>query len=461
MAGFLDRVDSFFRISARGSTLGKEIKGGLITFLSMSYILVVNPFILQGAAEGYTFTELFTATALAAAFSSLLMGFYARFPVALAPGMGVNAFLTFTICYSMGFTFEQALAAVLVSGILFLVISVTGLRTKMIEDIPSSMKIAITAGIGFFIAVIGLYNSGIITQGGTSALMFGNLADPGILLSILCLVTTIALWLKNKWYAVIVGIIVTWAAGLVLAFTGTYSEVGLIPDLDGIELFSMPDAGLFGKVFEGFSDIEASMIIPFVAAVVSLLVVNLFDTTGTLIGVSRMAGLMDEKGHAEGLDKAMISDATGSVIGAVCGTSTTTSFIESATGIESGGRTGLMSVIVGLLFLASLMLSGALSTITSACTVGALVLVGIMMMRNMKEIDWYEPITCAMAFFTIFVMGLSGSITNGIAAGVFVYVGGLLILGRRKEIPSTLWVLTILFLVYFAINYAAIPLEWI
>ena len=460
MGSSLDGVDSFFRISERGSSFGTEIKGGLITFLSMSYILVVNPFILEGAAEGYTFLQLFTATALAAALSCLLMGFYARFPVSLAPGMGVNAFIAFTICYSMGFTFEQALAVVLVSGIAFFLISVTGLRKRIIEDIPNSMKLAITAGIGFFIVVIGLYNSGLIDSGETSAMTLGNLSDPGVLLSLLCIATTLAMWLRNRWYAVIGGILMTWAIGLVLAFMGVYSETGLIPELEGVKLVSMPDAALFGKVFEGFT-LEGAMIVPFIAAAISLLVVNIFDTTGTLIGVSKAAGLMDDEGHAEGIDKAMKSDAAGSIIGAVCGTSTTTSFIESATGIESGARTGLMTVVVGLLFFVSLFLGGAMATFTSACTVGALVLVGIMMMRNVREIDWHDPLTCAMAFMTIFIMGLSGSITNGIAAGVFVYVGGLLVLGRRREVPATLWMLTILFLVYFVINYAAIPLEWI
>ena len=460
MGSSLDGVDSFFRISERGSSFGTEIKGGLITFLSMSYILVVNPFILEGAAEGYTFLQLFTATALAAALSCLLMGFYARFPVSLAPGMGVNAFIAFTICYSMGFTFEQALAVVLVSGIAFFLISVTGLRKRIIEDIPNSMKLAITAGIGFFIVVIGLYNSGLIDSGETSAMTLGNLSDPGVLLSLLCIATTLAMWLRNRWYAVIGGILMTWAIGLVLAFMGVYSETGLIPELEGVKLVSMPDAALFGKVFEGFT-LEGAMIVPFIAAAMSRLVVNIFDTTGTLIGVSKAAGLMDDEGHAEGIDKAMKSDAAGSIIGAVCGTSTTTSFIESATGIESGARTGLMTVVVGLLFFVSLFLGGAMATFTSACTVGALVLVGIMMMRNVREIDWHDPLTCAMAFMTIFIMGLSGSITNGIAAGVFVYVGGLLVLGRRREVPATLWMLTILFLVYFVINYAAIPLEWI
>ena len=460
MGSFLDSVDSFFRISERGSSFGTEIKGGLTTFLSMSYILVVNPFILEGAAEGYTFLQLFTATALAAALSCLLMGLYARFPVSLAPGMGVNAFMAFTICYSMGFTFEQALAVVLVSGMAFFLISVTGLRKRIIEDIPNSMKLAITAGIGFFIVVIGLYNSGLIDSGETSAMTLGNLSDPGVLLSLLCIATTLAMWLRNRWYAVIGGILMTWAIGLVLAFMDVYSETGLIPELGGVKLVSMPDAALFGKVFEGFT-LEGAMIVPFIAAAISLLVVNIFDTTGTLIGVSKAAGLMDDEGHAEGIDKAMESDAAGSIIGAVCGTSTTTSFIESATGIESGARTGLMTVVVGLLFFVSLILGGAMATFTSACTVGALVLVGIMMIRNVREIDWHDPLTCAMAFMTIFIMGLSGSITNGIAAGVFVYVGGLLVLGRRREVPATLWMLTILFLVYFVINYAAIPLEWI
>ena len=300
MSDFKASIDSYFRITERGSTIGTELRGGLITFLSMVYILIVNPNILGTPAglAGYTAAELFTATAMAAIIACILMGLYSRFPVALAPGMGVNAFLSYTICLTMGFTFEQGLLVVFVSGILFLILTVSGWRERILDEIPGSMKLAISAGIGFFIALVGLFNAGIITHGAGSALAIGKLGDPGVLLSLFCLVVTLILWFMKKWYAVIVGLIVTWVVGVIMGQSGVTSDlvssgIFLIPGWSPDNFVSTPDFGLFGAVFSNFEMFAADMWPAFIAATVSLFVVDMFDTAGTLIGVGGAAGMID------------------------------------------------------------------------------------------------------------------------------------------------------------------------
>jgi len=460
MSDFTQKIDEFFRISARGSTIQNEIKGGIITFLAMVYILIVNPNILGPSAVGYTFDQLFTATALASIIACLLMGLYSRFPVALAPGMGVNAFLSYTICLGMGFTFEQGLMVVFISGILFLILTVSGLRMKILDSIPKSMKLAISAGIGFFIALLGLFNAGIIEHAQASALQLGQLADPGVLLALFCLIITLVMWYKKLWFAVIGGMLATWIVGLIMGAMDVNSATILIPHWNN-DVISNPDFGLFAKVFTGFDMFAGSLWMSFIAAIVSLFVVDMFDTAGTLIGVGGAAEMIDDNGHLQDGEKALTCDAVASMAGAVCGTSTTTSFIESTTGIDAGARTGLMPVVVGLMFAIALLFSPVFGTFTSACTVGALVLVGILMIKSVKDIEWEDPVTCVMAFLTIFIMGLAGSITDGIAFGIFAWVIGKTITGKVKEITPIIWVLTVVFLIYFVINYAAIPNGWL
>ncbi len=457
MSDFKASIDSYFRITERGSTFGTELRGGVITFLAMAYILIVNPNILGPAAPGYTTEQLFTATAMAAIIACILMGIYSRFPVALAPGMGVNAFLSYTICLGMGFTFEQGLMIVFISGILFLLLTVSGWRERILDEIPGSMKLAISAGIGFFISVVGLYNAGIIVHGNGSAMAIGDLGDPGVLLSLFCLLLTLVLWFMKKWYAVIVGLIATWVVGIIMGNAGATSDlveqgIYLIPTWSPESFVSTPDFGLFGAVFTNFEMFENAMWPSFIAAAVSLFVVDMFDTAGTLIGVGGAAGMIDENGHLKNGSKALTCDAVATVAGAVCGTSTTTSFIESTTGISAGARTGIMPIVVGILFIVALFFSGFFGTFTSACTVGALVLVGIMMIKNVKDIEWDDPVMCAMAFMTIFMMGLSGSITDGIAFGIFAFVIGKVVTKKSKEITVIIWALAIIFLIYFLLK---------
>ncbi len=457
MSDFKASIDSYFRITERGSTFGTELRGGVITFLAMVYILIVNPNILGPAAPGYTTEQLFTATAMAAIIACILMGIYSRFPVALAPGMGVNAFLSYTICITMGFTFEQGLMVVFVSGILFLILTVSGWRERILDEIPGSMKLAISAGIGFFISVVGLFNAGIIVHGEGSALAIGDLGDPGVLLSLFCLLVTLVLWFMKKWYAVIVGLIATWVVGIIMGNAGVTSDlvkegIFLIPTWSPDSFVSTPDFGLFGAVFTNFEMFEGAMWPSFIAAAVSLFVVDMFDTAGTLIGVGGAAGMIDENGHLKNGSKALTCDAVATVAGAVCGTSTTTSFIESTTGINAGARTGIMPIVVGILFIVALFFSGFFGTFTSACTVGALVLVGIMMIKSVKDIEWDDPVMCAMAFMTIFMMGLSGSITDGIAFGVFAFVIGKIVTKKSKDISVIIWALAVIFFIYFLLK---------
>ena len=457
MSDFKASIDSYFRITERGSTFGTELRGGVITFLAMVYILIVNPNILGPAAPGYTTGQLFTATAMAAIIACILMGIYSRFPVALAPGMGVNAFLSYTICLTMGFTFEQGLLVVFISGILFLILTVSGWRERVLDEIPGSMKLAISAGIGFFISVVGLYNAGIIVHGSGSALAIGKLGDPGVLLSLFCIVVTLVLWFMKKWYAVIFGLIATWIVGIIMGEAGVVSDlvkdgIYLIPGWSPDSFVSTPDFGLFGAVFTNFEMFDGGMWPAFIAAAVSLFVVDMFDTAGTLIGVGGAAGMIDENGHLKNGSKALTCDAVATIAGAVCGTSTTTSFIESTTGINAGARTGIMPIVVGILFIVALFFSGFFGTFTSACTVGALVLVGIMMIKSVKGIEWDDPVMCAMAFMTIFMMGLSGSITDGIAFGIFAFVIGKVITKKSKDISVIIWALAVIFFVYFLLN---------
>ena len=239
------------------------------------------------------------------------------------------------------------------------------------------------------------------------------------------------------------------------------SALFLIPSWDPGNFVSSPDFGLFGAVFTGFEMIPNTLIMSFIAAVVSLFVIDMFDTAGTLIGIGTEAGMIDSEGHLTDGEKALTSDAIASMAGAVVGTSTTTSFIESTTGIQAGARTGLMPVVVGLLFAVALVFSGFFGTFTSACTVGALVLVGIMMIKGVKDIEWTDPVTCGMAFMTIFMMGLAGSITDGIAFGIYTWVGGKIATGKTKEISPMIWILFAIFIVYFFINYTVIPNGWL
>ncbi len=443
-------LDSFFRISERGSDVRTELKGGLITFLAMVYILTVNPYILMDGAGAYAnFAPLFTATCLAAIFACLLMGLYARFPVALAPGMGINAFLAYTICLTLGFNYPQALMTVFISGLLFFVLSIFGVRERIMNSIPKSFRMSITAGIGFFIAYIGLVNAGIIVNTSPAGLVpgFGDLSSGPVVLAILSIVITLALHFRGSWYAGIAGILISCIIGLIFGIIQVPAD-----------FYSAPDFSYAGILFTDFEMFDISMIPAFLVAILSLLMVDMFDTVGTLLAVGGRAGMIDDNNQLVGGERALHVDAIGTIAGSLFGTSTTTSYVESQTGIEAGARTGLAAVTVGLLFIIALFFSPFFGMITYACTTGVLVLVGVLMLGSVKEIDWSDGVLAASSFMTIFVMGLSYSISNGIGFGVITYLLGMIITGRTKEMNKVMMGIAVAFIIYFVLVYGVIPM---
>lgn len=465
MSDFSSKIDRFFHISERGSDIKTEVRGGIITFLAMFYILAVNPSILTAATSEELFNQLVTATAIAACVSCILMGLYANFPVALAPGMGINAFIAYTIVLGMGFTYYQALLVVLISGIVFFVLTVTGFRSKLLSCIPSMMKLGITAGIGFFIVMVGLFNAGIIEHGDGSALKLGNLASPGVRLAIACILITIGLWFRSRWQAVLFGIVIVvivgYLGGMFLGWDTVVNGAQLVPGVGSAAItgaVSMPDFGLFGSMFSELTGFESALWPAFIISIISLVIVDMFDTAGTLLGLGNAAGIVDKDGNISGNEKALQVDSIATIFGAVAGTTTTTSFIESTTGINAGAKTGLMPVVTGILFFLAMFLAPFFAIITPACTVGALFLVGLLLGKSVKDIEWVEPVDVATAFITMFMMGLSGSITDGMALGMIVYIFGKCLTGKIREIPLMLWILGAIFIVYFVILFDIIPI---
>ena len=437
-------LDRYFGITEKGSTLRTELKGGVIVFLAMLYILVSNPAILNPSG---TLNEnaLFTATALSAVLACIVTGFLARFPVAMAPGMGINAFVSYTVMGAMGFTYSQALMAVFISGLLFFIVSITGLRTRMLESIPASFRFSITAGIGLFIATVGLLDAEIIVLGASPS--FGNLGEPAVALGLFSIVITFILYFRKWWGAVIGGILITALLGIVL---------GAIELPTGIT--STPDLSYVGAVFTEFQMFDSALIPSFLIAVFALFMVDMFDSAGTLLGIGERAGMIKEEGtFTKDAGRALLVDSGGTMAGAVLGTSTVTSFIESQAGIEAGARTGLMPVVVGLLFLVALFFYPIFSVVTFSCIVGALVFVGVCMISSVKDIDWTDPVLATSSFLVISIMTLSYSISNGIGFGAIAYVIGMLVTGRRAELNKGMIVIAGIFLLYFIAYYVVIP----
>ena len=440
-------MDKFFKLSQKGSNVKTELLAGLTTFLAMAYILGVNPNILGDA--GMDKPSVFLATALSAGVASIIMGLVANYPVALAAGMGVNALFAYTICGQMGFSWAAALCAVFISGIIFVVISVTGIRKAIINAIPVQLKLAIGAGIGFFIAFVGLKNAGIIIANSSTFVGIGNLTDPSVLLAIIGLLITIALVIKNVPAAVFVGMVITAILGIIGGAMGLSGMPALPSSIISVDF----ELSAFGACFNGFGELFAN---PFSAFVVifSLLFVDFFDTAGTLVAIGNRIGLVNEQGELENAEQALLADAIGTVFGAVVGTSTVTSFVESSSGVGVGGRTGLTACTTGVLFLLSVFFSPLiLSTVTNAVTAPALIVVGVMMAQQLKGIDWDDMVFAAAGFITVLMMVLMYSISNGIACGFIVYTVAMCAAGRAKQIHPTVWALMIIFVIYFATPY--------
>lgn len=426
-------LTKLFGFDAKTMTVRKEIIGGITTFLTMAYILAVNPSILS--ATGMDQGAVFTSTCLAAVVATLFMAFYAKLPFGLAPGMGLNAFFAFTICGAMGYTWQFALTAVLLEGLLFILLTITGLRTKIVKALPKVLRRAISPGIGFFIALIGLKNAGIVAASESTYVTLGDLHSPAVLLAIFGILLTAALLIKNVTGALLIGIVATTLVGIPLGVT-TFSGVIDTPPSISPVLWQ----------FEFDSILSFDMLI----CVFTFLFVDIFDTIGTLLGVCHKAGLEDEDGNIKHLEQAFMADAIGTTVGAMLGTSTVTTYVESAAGVNAGGRSGLTALSTAVCFALALFLAPFFLSIPSEATAPALVLVGMMMMGGINKIDFNNYLEAIPAFLCIALMPLTYSISDGILLSVLAYVLLYVLTGNYKSVNIGMYILAILFILRYA-----------
>ncbi|MBP5587278.1 MAG: NCS2 family permease [Treponema sp.] len=425
-------MEKFFHLKERGTTVSREIVAGITTFLAMAYILAVNPGILSQA--GMEWGPLFTATAISAAIATLVMAFVANLPVALAPGLGLNAFFTFSVVLGMGCSWQFALTAVLLEGILFIILSICGIREAIIKSIPESLKKAVAVGIGLFIAIIGLANAGVVsTETGTLiGFVNFNMQNSAAVVAIIGLIITIVLYTLKVPGSVLLGIIITTIIGIPFGVT-------TIPE--NFKPFSAPAMPYLFKF-----DFAQVLTGKFFVVFFTFLFTDLFDTIGTLLGVAEQGNLKDKDGNVLNAKGALLADAVGTVAGACLGTSTVTSFVESSSGVAAGGRTGLTSVVTALLFILSLFLSPLFFLIPAAATAPALIFVGYLMMKSVTGINFEDPTEGIPAFITIIVMPFAYSISKGISYGIITYVIAKCAGKKFKDIPVVTWVLAIIFL---------------
>ena len=414
--------------------LRTEIVAGITTFLTMAYILAVNPSIFA-ALPGMPNGAVFTATALASLLATLVMAFYAKKPFALAPGMGLNAFFVFTVCLTMGYSWQFALTAVLLEGIIFIILTVTKVRSWLINAIPYSIKQAIGAGIGLFIAFIGLKNAGIVTDNTTTLVSLGNLHDPAVLLAFFGILLSAVLLVRNVTGALLIGIIVTTLVGIPLGITHLSSVVDVPPSLSPI----------FCQ-FEWTSLLSIDMLV----CVLTLLFFDMFDTIGTLIGVSNRAGMVDDQGNIPRLNQAFMADAVGTTVGAILGTSTVSTYVESASGVNVGGRSGLTSFTTAICFVLALFLAPLFLSIPTQATAPALILVGVMMMHDIRKVNFQDYITAIPCFVCIAFMPLTYSISDGILMGLISWVLIHVLSGKVKDLNAGMIILAVLFILKYA-----------
>lgn len=480
--GLDETLGNYFKFEENDTTLQGELRAGVTTFLTMAYILVVNPNFLNlgftinpetGVGLGIPFNQALFATAMAAFVGCTIMGLWAKQPYALAPGMGLNAYFAFTVVLGMGIPWDLALAAVLVEGVLFLIISLpqVGWRSKMINAIPRDLKIATMAGIGMFLAHIGLQEMGWVI-GGATLVDIGPHGTwthrSGELWAMIGLLSIGIMMARGVKGAIIYGIVgvtaIAWILGaLDMHVADAYNggvlvnapAAGDIVSLDGF------DIGAVGAALTALGDINGDTIGAFLLVMITFMFVDIFDTAGTLYGVGMMAGKVDEDDNLEGADEAFMSDAAATIVGALCGTSTTTTYIESAAGIEEGGKTGLVAVVVGVLMLMGLFLSGLLQSIPAFAVAPALVVVGAMMMRGAADINWNDKELAIPAFITIVMMPLTYSIADGIAWGIISYVVMKLGTGKMDQINTVMGVLCALMVMFYLGPGNETTFEWI
>ena len=463
----MEALDRQFGVTEAGSTVEGEIRAGITTFLTMAYILLVNPAMLSIA--GIPFDDALFATAIAAFVGCVVMGLYANLPFALAPGMGLNAYFTFAVVLGMGISWQVALAAVFVEGILFLAMSlpaipvIGGWRSIMINSIPTDLKIATGAGIGMFLAIIGLREMGWIQDDGATLVNLGATEsftyDHGALISMVCLIAIAVMMARGISGAIIIGIGVAsvwgWATGAYdpyndymaggAGFGSAYAEW---PSA-AFGFVGLPDESLFAAI-GALGDIGGDVPLgDFMLVMITFLFVDIFDTAGTLYSVGRQAGYVDENDELMNSDEAFVSDAAASIVGALCGTSTTTTYIESAAGVEEGGKTGLVAVTVGVLMLSGLFFSGLFQAVPTFAAACALVIIGALMMRQAADINWMDKEMALPAFLTICLMPFTYSIADGIAWGIISYVAIKLGMGKTDELNPVMWTLFALMAMFY------------
>ncbi len=455
----MNTLEKIFHLKKNNTDFKTEVIAGITTFMTMAYILAVNPNILSEA--GMDRGAIFTATALSAFIATCVMALLANYPFVLAPGMGLNAYFTYTVVMGMGFTWQEALAAVFVEGIIFIILSLTSIREAIFNAIPMNLKHAVSVGIGLYIAFIGLQNAHVVVDSSTLVTLFsfknsvktGTFSTEGItvLLALIGILITAILMVKEVKGNILWGILITWGLGIICQFTGLYTPsadagwFSLLPDFsNGISIPSLTPtlfAMDFSKVFT--SD--------FVVIMFAFLFVDLFDTLGTLIGVAAKAELLDENGKLPRIKGALLADAVGTTAGAVMGTSTVTTFVESAAGATEGGKTGLTAIVAAILFGLSLFLSPIFLAIPSFATTPALVLVGFLMMTSITKINFSDYTDAIPAFIAIIAMPFTYSISEGIAMGIISHVVIKLLGGKRKEVSPLMYVLAVLFILKYIV----------
>ncbi|PCR90022.1 NCS2 family permease [Natrinema ejinorense] len=463
-------LENYFGLAEHDSDVGTETIAGVTTFLAMSYIILVNPFILADAIEipGYSYLQVVQmiaiGTIIASAVAIFVMAFYANRPFGLAPGMGLNVFFAYTVVIGMGIPWETALAAVFVEGIVFIVITAVGAREYVIRLFPEPVKFSVGAGIGIFLLFIGLQEMGVVVPDEATAVALGDIAtNPAALLGLFGLFLTFVLWARDITGSIILGIFGTSVAGWLTYFTGLASPTSVLPTAllseEGQLSFAVvtsPQYDISPLLFafvDGLRDIDP---FTFTLVVFTFFFVDFFDTAGTLIGVSQFGGFLDEDGNLPDIDKPLMADAIGTTVGAMVGTSTVTTYVESSTGVEEGGRTGLTALVVGILFLATLVLIPLIAMIPAYASFIALVVVGIIMLQGVLDIDWDDPAWAVSAGLTITIMPLTYSIANGLAAGIIAFPILKAAMGELDDVRLGQWLMAAVLVGYFYVHTSGI-----
>lgn len=437
--GFLDR---YFHLSEHNTSVRTEILAGITTFVTMAYILFVNPNILKDA--GMPIQATFAATAISAAFATLIMGFFANYPIAMAPGMGLNAFFTYSVVIGMNLPWQTALGAVFISGLVFFLLTVTKVRVWIIKGVPEVLRYSIGVGIGLFIAFIGFQEAGIVVKNPDTLVTLGNMQSPGVLVAFAGLLITGVLISRRVKGGLLIGMLITTVIAMI---------VGVQPLPTGITSIIKP-MNPFAELVPTFGqlDIKAAFDVGLISILFAFTFVDMFDNIGTLLGVSRKAGLLDDKGELPGAGRALLADSVGTMFGSVMGTPTVTSYIESASGVSEGGRTGLTAVVVAILFVISIIFAPLVGLIPSVATAPVLILVGTLMMSEVVNIKFDDLTEAIPAFITIIMMPLTYSIAQGLAFGFMSFTLIKLFTGRHKENNAVTYILTVLFILHFVIK---------